>query len=67
MIFAYRERHENGNYENNEGVRYIVHKASAVYGAKRACWQEFESIEAALEYWGLVPYEYPDEELLTEA
>lgn len=63
MIYAYKERNEAGNYETLDGTRYIVHTASRVHGARRACWQEYVSLEAALVDMGLSPVPVPEEEL----
>lgn len=63
MIYAYKERNKGGNYQTAAGVRYLVHTASRVHGARRECWQEYESLEAALEAMKLSPVPVPEEEL----
>jgi hypothetical protein len=69
MIYEYKERNANGNYQAADGTRYLVHTARRVHGVRRACWQEYESLEAALEAMQLepvpVPVPVPEEETLT--
>lgn len=69
MIYAYKERNKNGNYQTAAGTRYFVHFASRLHGKVRDCWKSYESKEAALEAMRLtaVPVEVPeDEQFLTE-
>lgn len=67
MIYAYKEQNEMGDYVDAVNQRFVVITASRIYGKRRPCWQEFESLEAALEYWELTPIlPIPDEEDLTE-
>lgn len=65
MIYAYKERNKDGNYQTSAGTRYLVHTASRVHGARRECWKEYESLEAALDAMKLepVPVPVPEEEL----
>ena len=56
MIYAYKERNKNGNYQTAAGTRYFVYFAARVHGKVRDCWKAYESKEAALEYFGLIPY-----------
>lgn len=63
MIYAYKERNNDGNYQTAAGTRYIVHTASRLHGAVRDCWKEYESLEAALEAMKLSPVPAPEEEL----
>lgn len=55
MIYAYKVRNKNGNYQTAAGTRYLVHTASRVHGARRACWNEYESLAAALAAMKLTP------------
>ena len=55
MIYAYKEQNEEGNYQTSDGTRYLVHTARRVHGARRACWREYESLEAALAEMKLEP------------
>lgn len=64
MIYAYKERNKDGNYQTAAGTRYLVHTARRVHGARRACWKEYESLEAALVAMKLEPVPIPEEELL---
>lgn len=70
MIYAYKERNKNGNYQTAAGTRYIVYFASRLHGKVRDCWKAYESKEAALEAFGLQTYIDPEalmeEQLLTE-
>ena len=61
MIYAYKERNKDGNYQTAAGTRYLVHTARRVHGAKRACWKEYESLEAALDAMKLTPVPEPEE------
>jgi len=60
MIYAYKEKNKNGNYRTTDGTRYIVHTASRVHGARRACWHEYESLKSALEAMKLTPVPAPE-------
>lgn len=60
MIYAYKERNKNGNYQTAAGTRYLVHTASRVHGARRACWKEYESLAAALAAMKLEPVPVPE-------
>lgn len=55
MIYAYREQNDAGNYQTADGARFMVYTAASLHGAVRDCWQEFESLAAALAAWGLEP------------
>lgn len=63
MIYAYKERNKDGNYQTAAGTRYLVHTASRVHGARRDCWREYESLEAALEAMKLEPVPVSEEEM----
>jgi hypothetical protein len=66
MIYAYKEKDENGQYQTPSGVRFNVTTAARVAGPWLRDWREFESKEAALKYWRLEPVPVPEEETLTE-
>ena len=55
MIYAYKERNKKGNYHTRAGTRYMVYTARRVHGARRDCWKEYESLEAALTAMKLEP------------
>jgi hypothetical protein len=59
---------ERGEYVDADGTRWQVEWCVDVIGAdpETLGFERFRSVDAATEYWGLVPYEYP-EELSTEA
>lgn len=65
MIYAYKERNKAGNYQTAAGTRYLVHTASRVHGARRACWKEYESLDAALAAMKLKPVP-PEVEIMEE-
>lgn len=65
MIYAYKEKYEFGEYVDTFNQRWAVATASRIGGKMRDYWQEFESLEAALEEWELTPY-MPIEDDLTE-
>lgn len=56
MIYAYKERNKNGDYQTAAGTRYIVHFASRLHGKVRDCWKAYDSKEAALASFKLIPY-----------
>lgn len=64
MIYAYKEKDENGQYQTAAGVRYNVTTAARVAGPWLRDWREFESREAALKYWRLEPVPVPEEEVI---
>lgn len=66
MIYAYKERNKNGNYQTAAGTRYFVYFAARVHGKVRDCWKAYESKEAALEAMKLTAVPVPEEEFLTE-
>lgn len=67
MIYAYKERNENGNYVDLNGMRYIVHLAARLHGKVRDCWKPYESKEAALEQFGLTEFIDPEAQAEMEA
>jgi hypothetical protein len=63
---------ENGSYVDASGLRWQTEWCSAIYSPRGNDpslhgYEPFDSVEQAVEAWGLVPYEYPADELLTEA
>lgn len=58
---------EQGDYVDANGKRWQVEWCVDVIGAdpESLGYERFRSVDIATEYWGLVPYEYPDEELST--
>lgn len=56
MIYAYKERNKNGNYQTAAGTRYFVHFAVRVHGKVSDCWKQYDSEEAALEAMRLTEY-----------
>lgn len=67
MIYAYKERNKNGNYQTSAGTRYFVYFAARLHGAVRDCWKQYESKEAALEYFGLTEFIGPEAQAEMEA
>ena len=62
---------EHGSYANEHGVRYNIEHCAAIFGPHGQDptdygYEPFDSVEQAVEAWGLVPYQYPEEELSTE-
>lgn len=54
MVYR-KTKDENGNYKNNQNVRYSIleaHEAWTPQG-KNVGWDEFENIEAAAQAYGL--------------
>jgi hypothetical protein len=70
-VWVRKTQDENGNYVNADGVRYRVEWCEEVLGAEPEAlgYEPFRSVEAAREYWGLVPYVDPaweDELMVSE-
>ena len=63
MIYAYKERNKEGNYQTAAGTRYLVHTARRVHGARRECWREYESMDAVLAAMKLEPIPVREEEM----
>lgn len=55
MIYAYKVRNKDGDYQTSTGTRYLLHTASRIHGVRRDCWKEYESLETALESMQLTP------------
>lgn len=67
MIYAYKERNKNGNYQTAAGTRYFVYFASRLHGKVRDCWKAYESKEAALDQFGLTEFIDPEAQAEMEA
>jgi hypothetical protein len=69
-VWVRKVQDENGTYVDADGSRWQVEWCVDVIGAdpESLGYERFRSVEVAAEYWGLQPYQYPEEEqLLTEA
>jgi hypothetical protein len=69
-IWVRKTQAEQGNYVAADGNRWAVESCVAMYNADGSepdahGYEPFRSVDAAVAYWELVPYVYPDEELLT--
>lgn len=61
---------EHGSYANVHGVRFNIERCVAIYGEHGQDptdygYEPFDDVEQAAEEWGLVPYQYPADELST--
>lgn len=70
VVWVRKLREENGSYVDADGERWQTEWCSAIYSPQGNDptlhgYEPFDSVEQAVEAWGLVPYEYP-EELSTE-
>lgn len=69
-VWVRRQQDENGSYVAADGSRWQVDWCVDVIGAdpEGLGYERFRSVDAAVGYWELVPYEYPtEEELSTKA
>ncbi len=71
MKYFKKTESEFGSYVDSEGVRYTVEWCSRIVSPGNETpedlgYEPYESMEAAVASWGLVPYVYPEEELLNE-
>jgi hypothetical protein len=66
-VWVRRQQDEHGSYVAADGSRWQVEWCVDVIGAdpESLGYERFRSVEAAVAYWELVPYEYPEEELST--
>ena len=66
-VWVRRVQDENGSYVAADGSRWMVDWCVDIIGAdpETLGFERFRSVDAATEYWGLVPYEYPEDELST--
>lgn len=67
-VWVRKVQDENGSYVAADGKRWQIDWCVDVIGAdpETLGYERFRSVDAATEYWGLVPYEHT-EELSTEA
>ena len=71
MKYFRKTQREFGSYIDAEGVRYTVEWCSRIVSPGNETpedlgYEACETLETALEAWGLMPYVYPEEEILTE-
>lgn len=66
-IWVRKTQDEYGSYIAADGSRWSVDWCVDIWGAdpQELGYEPFRSIDAALAYWELEPYVYPEEELLT--
>jgi hypothetical protein len=65
MIWVRKTEEEYGNYVDDEGNRYVIewcHKLITPDGSTEADrgYEQHDSVEAACEAWGLIPYVDPE-------
>lgn len=62
-VWVRRVQDENGSYVAADGSRWQVEWCVEVIGAdpEGLGYERFRSVEAAVAYWELAPYEYPEE------
>ena len=67
-IWVRKTQSEHGGYVSADGSRWLVDWCAGMIGAdpQEHGYEPFRSVDAAVEYWELEPYVYPEEELLTE-
>lgn len=68
-VWVRRQQDGNGTYVDADGSRWNVDWCVDIIGAdpESLGYERFRSVDAAVGYWELVPYQYPEEELSTEA
>lgn len=66
-VWVRKEQDENGSYVAADGSRWLVEHCIDVWGADPEAlgYERFRSVEAAVEYWELVPYVDPNAEELS--
>ncbi len=66
-IWVKRTQDANGSYVDAENRRWNIDWCVDVWGAdpESLGYERFRSVEVAAEYWGLTPYQYPEDELST--
>lgn len=66
-VWVRRQEDANGTYVDADGSRWQVDWCVDIIGAdpESLGYERFRSVDAAVAYWELVPYEYPEEELST--
>lgn len=67
-IWVRKTQDEGGSYVAADGSRWSVDWCVDVWGAdpQELGYEPYRSVDAAVAYWELEPYVYPEEELLTE-
>lgn len=67
-IWVRKTKDEGGSYVDADGTRWSVEWCVDVVGAdpQHLGYEPYRSVDAAVAYWELQPYVYPEEELLTE-
>ena len=65
VVWCRREQSDLGSYVDSTGTRWQIDRCAAIFGAlgqdpAAYCYTPFDSVEQAVEFWGLVPYESPD-------
>jgi hypothetical protein len=68
VVWVRRVQSEHGSYVDADGVRWQAEWCSAIYSPlgndpTLHGYEPFDSVEQAVEAWGFVPYEYPENEL----
>ena len=66
-VWVRKTQDADGSYVDADNTRWQVEWCVDVWGAdpETLGYERFRSVDAATEYWELVPYEYPEEELST--
>ena len=69
-IWVRKTQNEQGNYIDSDGARWQVESCIAMYNADGSepdahGYEPYRSVEAAVSYWELEPYVYPDEKELS--
>lgn len=67
MIWVRKTQDEDGMYIDGSEVRWTVDWCNKIYcpcslTEEEHGYERFNSVEAAIEHWGLKEYEYPEEE-----
>lgn len=67
-IWVRKTQDDGGGYVAADGSRWLVEWCAGMIGAdpQEYGYEPYRSVDAAVAYWGLEPYVYPEEELLTE-
>lgn len=60
MIYVLKTQNDKGSYVDAYGQRWEVQTARGVYGRIVEDWQQFPSLEDALNEWGLAEYAEPE-------
>lgn len=64
-VWVRRQQDSSGTYVDADGSRWMVDWCVDVIGAdpESLGYERYRSVDAAVAYWGLTPYECPEEEL----